>query len=297
MRISNHAVLKVLVCLLVLQRLCTMPLYADQVVRITRPQSNEDASFSYFSQLLQKALDKTVRQYGKALVVQSAFVMEQGRAEKNLAASEYIDVYWMGTSLSREQHLRAIRVPLLKGLLGYRGLIIRQADLALFQSEAFWATLKRYPLCQGMHWPDSDILQRGGFKVVRVARYEVMFSMLENQRCRYFPRGVHEGPAEAKARYNVTGAVVWFDQRLIYYPFPMYYFTNQKNEVLAQRIEEGLKQMVASGEFEHYMRHHPVSKHLFPLEQWPKRVAIQLSNPDLPADTETTDSRYWLVPE
>ncbi|OPX55201.1 hypothetical protein SAMN02745127_02218 [Oceanospirillum multiglobuliferum] len=283
--------------LLLLQVLFPLAIQAAQTVRITRPQSSEDASFSYFAQLLQNALDKTTLQHGKALVIQSAFVMEQGRAEKNLAESEYIDVHWMGTSRKREQTLKAIRIPLLKGLLGYRGMIIRQADQALFMSIKDWGELKKYPLCQGMHWPDSDILQQAGFKVVRVVRYEAMFAMLENQRCRFFPRGVHEGPSEAQARNGAKDDIAWFDKRLIYYPFPMYFFTSRNNIALAKRIEEGLNIMIETGEFDAYMAQHLVTRHLFPFSQWAKRVAIQLPNPELPDDTNITDKKYWLVPE
>lgn len=292
---QRHALLSAFCYLLI--GLVSSSAIADQVVRITRPQSAEDASFLYFSQLLQQALDQTNQQHGKAVVMQSAVVMEQGRAEKNLAESEYIDVYWMGTNRKREQTLRAIRIPLLKGLLGYRGMIIRQRDESTFRTLQDWSRLKTMPLCQGMHWPDSDILEQAGFKVVRVVRYEAMFSMLENQRCHFFPRGVHEGPSEVKARDQEQNTVTWFDQNLIYYPFPMYFFTSRNNPALALRIEEGLKRMIETGAFDTYMAQHPVTRHLFPLDQWPDRVALQLDNPELPEDTNITDSRYWLVPK
>lgn len=271
--------------------------YGVEVVRIIEPQSEQDASHHYFAQLLQISLDHTEKKYGQAYVETTGYVLEQGRAERALTFGQHIDVYWMGTSLQREQSLKAIRIPLLKGLLGYRGLIIREHDRPYYQDADNWEQLTRHPACQGMHWPDSDVLQKGAFRVVRSARYTAMFSMLANHRCDIFPRGIHEGPGEVMAYSKDSEVLGWFDDWLIYYPFPMYFFTNKDSVHLAERIAEGLELMIDDGSFEQFMKQHPVTQHLFPLDQWSDRVQIKLANPELPKDTPVTNTRYWLVPE
>ncbi len=283
--------------LLPLLLIFTLESFAQEIVRIIRPQSEEDASHHYFSALLQQALDKTAAEYGSAQAQPTPFVLEQGRAEQALKAGQHIDVYWMGTSLEREQELAAIRIPLLKGLLGYRGLIIRESERLFFSKRVNWLRLNLRSICQGMHWPDSDILESGGFRVIRSARFKSMFAMLENFRCDMFPRGIHEGPAEVSAHSQNSDKLGWFDQYLIYYPFPMYFFTKKDNVVLTDRIAKGLEMMIDDGSFMTFMQQHPVTQHLFPLAQWPERVEVKLLNTQLPADTDITDRRYWVVPE
>lgn len=294
----NNVINPLKVCyLLIMLMLCSAQAFSAEAVRIIKPQSQTDASHHYFSQLLQMALDKNQSEYVHAIVRHTPFVLEQGRAEQALKAGQHIDVYWMGTSLNREQELIAIRVPLLKGLLGYRGLIIRESDRSFYEARVNWLRLNHRSLCQGMHWPDSDILERGGFRVVRSARFNSMFAMLENYRCDMFPRGIHEGPAETVAYQKQSEELGWFDQYLIYYPFPMYFFTSKDNPMLAKRIKEGLELMISDGSFTEYMKSHEVTRHLFPVSQWADRVQVKLLNPELPVDTDITDTRYWVVPQ
>ncbi|WP_305857640.1 hypothetical protein [Balneatrix alpica] len=273
---------------------------ATQEVRIIPPQSQQDASHRYFQDLLQLSLDHSAASHGPAKVVLTDVVLQQGRAEKDVLHGDFIDVYWMGTSRERERDLRAIRIPLLKGLLGYRGLIIRSDRYRQFAQLNNAKAIQQLIACQGMHWPDSDILEANGYQVSRVARYESMFLMLSNGRCDYFPRGIHEGPAEVEAfnqqRVAGSASLMWFDQWLLYYPFPMYFFTSPGNEALAQRIEQGLNTLIDNGELTGFMQQHPISQHLFPLEQWQQRPIFPLHNPALPPDTQIGNSRYWLVP-
>lgn len=266
-------------------------------VRIIPPQSRADASHHYFQQLLERALQQTEVKYGPAEVVFATHVIEQGRAVENLNDGRWIDVYWMGTSIEREKNLNAIRIPLVKGLLGYRGFIMTarlQRSFDVVSDRA--SVLKSLSACQGMHWPDSDILEQGGFQVVRSARYDTLFAMLKRNRCDIFPRGVHEGPAEVASQVGDGAGISWVDNALIFYPFPMYFFTSRSNPQLAERIREGLERMIDDGSFEDFMRHHEVTQHLFPLEQWPGKVSVRLTNPELPADTDYLNPRYWVVP-
>ncbi|WP_140054522.1 amino acid ABC transporter substrate-binding protein [Oceanospirillum sanctuarii] len=292
---------RVLIPLLVFCLVISSPVFAmtgePQQIRIIPPQSKADASHHYFQQLLERALQLTEVRYGAAEVVFAPHVIEQGRAVENLNEGKWIDVYWMGTSIEREKDLNAIRIPLVKGLLGYRGFIMTarlQRSFDVVSDRA--SVLKSLSACQGMHWPDSDILEQGGFKVVRSARYDTLFAMLKRNRCDIFPRGVHEGPAEVANQVGQGAGISWEDNALIYYPFPMYFFTSRSNPELAERIREGLERMIDDGSFEEFMRHHEVTQHLFPLEQWPGKVSVRLTNPELPADTDYLNPRYWVVP-
>ena len=69
----------------------------------------------------------------------------------------------------------------------------------MFDQTSTLAELKKLSACQGMHWPDSDILEQAGFKVMRAVKFESMYEMLLAGRCDYFPRSVAEGYAEVES--------------------------------------------------------------------------------------------------
>lgn len=269
---------------------------AGEQVRTIPPQSEFDVSHDYFIDLLKLALEKTTDEYGLAEVVFS-LPMQQGRALHETKIGRLIDVYWAGTSIDREKELIAIRIPLVKGLLGFRMGIIRRDTQELFAHIQSLDDLKHYTACQGMHWPDSDILEAAGIEVIRNPVYEYMFKQVNGKRCHYFPRGVHEGVVEMEARAEAYPDLMLYRKLIIYYPFPMYFFVTPQRGELAARIEQGLQQAISDGSFERYMREHPTTSHLFPLKRWMNTTTILLENPQLPKDTPVDDERYWIRPE
>lgn len=100
-------------------------------LRVLPPQSAFDSSHSYFISLLQQVLAVTADGYADESI-SYAPRMEQGRALLELEKGRIIDLSWAGTSRQREQHLAAVKIPLLKGLLGFRQVIIHQDNQVLF---------------------------------------------------------------------------------------------------------------------------------------------------------------------
>ncbi|WP_415911476.1 substrate-binding periplasmic protein [Neptuniibacter sp. QD37_11] len=241
-------------------------------------------------------LDNTASEYGQSNVAH-VVRMEQGRAFYELKRGKIIDVYWAGTSIDREEEFTAIRIPLLKGLLGYRLSIIREDSKSKFQSIKHLKDLRRYTACQGRHWPDSYILESAGIEVRRGPIYELMFGQLAAGRCDFFPRGIHEGGPELMARREKYPNLRLFSDTIVYYPFPMYFFVRKGNIELAERLELGLERAIDSGEFDLLLEKHPITSTLFPLTQWGEKNIIAISNPLLPRDTPIKNSRYWIRPD
>ncbi|WP_415881908.1 substrate-binding periplasmic protein [Neptuniibacter sp. QD34_54] len=270
--------------------------FASTELRTIPPQSDFDVSHNYFVSLLQLMLDNTSSEYGQSKVTH-VVRMEQGRAFYELKRGEIIDVYWAGTSIDREEEFTAIRIPLLKGLLGYRLSIIREDSKSNFQEIRSLEDLRKYTACQGRHWPDSDILESAGIEVRRGPIYELMFGQLAAGRCDFFPRGIHEGGPELTARRDKYPNLRLFSDSIVYYPFPMYFFVRKGNTKLAKRLELGLERAIDSGEFDQLLENHPITSKLFPLTQWGEKNFIAISNPLLPRDTPITNSRYWVRPD
>ena len=268
---------------------------ASQSIKTIPPQSQFDASHSYFIGLLELVLAKTAADYGPAEIVFS-MQMEQGRAFLELQRNTGLDVYWAGTSIIREQRLKAIRIPLVKGMLGFRQFVIHKNRRQDFARITNLSDLQKMVACQGAHWPDSDVLEGAGLKVMRNPIYENMFKQVAAGRCDYFPRGVHEGRAEVAARAQAYPSLIWYQGLTLYYPFPMYFFVSSDNSVLHRRITQGLKKAVADGSFERYMQQDPTTAHLFPLQKWLKIKTIVIKNQQLSEDTPVHDLRYWMQP-
>lgn len=284
-------------CLFLLILGLTLPASAlPAVLKIPKPQSDSLVAQDYYKQLLRLALISGAagRPVPELLETTS---MEQGRASHELNRGTLVDVYWMGTNIEREQQLRAIRIPLDRGLLGYRRFIIRSDRQFIFDAITRYDQLKKYLGCQGLDWPDVDIMRAADLRVTEVPVFEGLYQQVVAKRCDYFPRGYFEAEPELMQRKKTYPNLMRYDSLVLHYPFTVYFFVNRDNEELARWIEQGLEKMIDEGALLKYMVGHPLTAHVFPLDKKkPPKYTIHIANPYLPADTDFTDTRYWFQP-
>lgn len=263
-------------------------------VRILEPRDNIDPVYDYFVDLTKLILSKTQHLYPNSKLT---FILHnnitQGRSLL-LLDENHVDLIWTGTNIEREQKYRPIYFPLFRGLLGYRVLLIHKSDEAKFSRIETPEQLKNLVACQGTHWPDSDILESNGYKVSRVVHFDAMFEMLAKKRCDYFPRAIFEGYSEQKAIANEFPNITLLETIILHYNFPIYYFVDKNNTVLAQRLAIGLNKALDDGSFMKLMKSHSISKHLFPLEQWKNNRFFELSNDDFDRKILAESSQLWL---
>lgn len=280
--------------------LCILPSasYSEtEPLRIRAPQSEFDASHSYFQSLIELALAKTAAtDKGPNFEFVMAPYMVQQRALEELRAGRLIDIYWAGSNREREASFRAIPIPLAKGLLGFRVFAIHKDQRALMDKMKTLDDLKELTLCQGAHWPDTDIMLAAGLNVQPGSVYENMFRQVTGRRCDAFPRGIHEAYSEVAAREKRYPGLELYSDMILYYPFPMYLFVNKNNEALAQRLQKGLEIAIDDGSFDRHITTHPVTQHLFPLDKWINRRYIKIDNPFLGGDALHTNKKYWIMP-
>jgi hypothetical protein len=157
--------------------------------------------------------------------------------------------------------------------------------------------LRGLSLCQGAHWPDTEILMAAGLKVTTNTIYENMFKQVYNNRCDAFPRGINEALGEVQARQQVMPKLRLYDSLILRYPFPTYFFTKKDNKQLLDKLTRGLERAIDDGSFERYMREHPTTQHLFPVSRWINRRRIDIPNPLLSKTTDPSNKRYWIIPK
>lgn len=270
------------------------PLRAEQVIRFYTPGMSEaDSRGFYYFNLLKLALNKTKEADGPYRIELSELSVPQSEAVQLLSKdSPEIDVLWTMTSAEREDKLNAIRIPLLKGLLGYRMLLIKEQDHNKF-ADITLPELKRLTAIQGADWPDTTILLANGYTVKKSVFYLKMFEQLADGRVDYFPRGVTEIWSEVQA--HVEKKLIAEPNVMLYYRSPIYFFTSKSNTRLGDRIERGLKLAVADGSFDKFFT--GFAAHRQAVEQIKNAKAIhKLNNPSLSPLTPIEEKELWFTP-
>lgn len=199
------------------------------------------------------------------------------------------NLLWTVTSNHRETLLRPIRIPLFKGLIGKRLMVIRREDAARFEQLTSLQDLQQLVAGQGANWPDTAVLKANGLPVTEGVGKEQLYKMLAAKRFDYFPRGVIEIANETAflQQYDLVVAPSWY----LSYPAAMYFFVNKDNEELAKRIETGFERLIDSGEFEQFFTSHPRIKNGLPFLA--NRKPLLLSNPSVPKSMPLNNPRYW----
>ncbi|WDE07920.1 transporter substrate-binding domain-containing protein [Thalassomonas viridans] len=251
-----------------------------------------DARYNYRIELLQLVLDKTRDEFGSAVLQAETFNMSHGRGELSLE-NGLIDVAFFATNKTREQRFRAIKYPILQGILGYRILLVhkgRQADFAGIKSLEQLAN--DFIGGFGTHWADMAILEDNQLKIITNPLYPNLFAMLDANRFDYFPRGINEIWQEAKQLGESYRNIVIEQTLAFYYPYPVYFFVTRDNTRLAKRIRLGLEQALKDGSLkELFLKYHLQDIQRSRLHQ---RRILLLENNQLPLDSPKPDSQWWL---
>lgn len=205
-----------------------------------------------------------------------------------------LDLMWTGSSVAMEEAVLPVRIPLYKGLFGYRIFLIRKGDQPRFNGIRTIDDLKQITMAQGASWADAEVLKQSGFKVEKIAKYSSLFHMLDGGRYDAFPRGLQEPWSEITSFPELRLAV---EQNLmLVYRMPFYFFVNRDNPALAANLELGLNRAIANGSFDAYFFNDPIIKEALARANIENRIVIELDNSTLPAQTPLGRPELWLDP-
>lgn len=243
----------------------------------------------YFLEILRLALDKAGRDYVLQEVAMAEF--RESRSTMSLAKDLY-DIHWMHTNRTREANLLPVRIPLYKGLIGWRLLMVPVDSRDEVAEVRTIDQLRALKVVQGHDWPDADILEHNGFDVVRASSWEGMFKMLYAGRVDIFPRSVIEVWDEAE-RFGHMNLTVNSNIAL-HYPTAYYFFVNESNHNLAAIVETGLRRALADGSFEKLFLSHfgdDIRK-----SRLHERRIIRLKNPLFSTPDAGEYTELWFQP-
>lgn len=260
------------------------------VVRVKAPEAEGDVRDGFFRDMLSLALSKTAE--AGPFVVVPGLPSNQARAIDNLK-NGHLDVIWTIPTEEREREMLPVRIPLEKGLLGWRVFLIPDGTQKVFDKIRTLDDLKTVKFGQGRDWNSTKVLVAAGLDVVKVGTYDGLFAMTQQGKIDAFPRGLNEAWAELAARPN-SGLVVE-SSILLKYKVTSYFFVAKDNKALATRLETGLRRALADGSFDALVISHPTHNAMLAQAGLERRRVIEIDNPTLPAATPLDQPELWSV--
>jgi len=243
----------------------------------------------YFEAVLQLALEHSKEPF--KLTPVSVPPVPASRVVMLMAEGRF-NVAWVHTDPLREQALRPIRIPIFRGLGGWRLLFVREDERDLFQNLTTIDELKQRLAGQGHDWPDTEILKKAGFTVRTSVSRNSLFQLLKYKRIDYFPRGLFEIWDEEKL--PAAANLIVENHLAIRYPTAFYLFVDKNNERLANALEIGLERAVSDGSFQAlFMEHMGDTLRKAELH---KRLILEIPNPLLPPKTPLNRKELWFHP-
>lgn len=263
-------------------------------VRYPRPKSADDIRDIDMIETLRTSLQKTEVSDGPFLLQPSTEVMSSIRAHIELRKGISINVIFETVTEEFEQMFIPVRIPVRKGVLGYRIFLIRKQDQKMFSEINTLDELRALSVGQGLGWTDVNILEYNGFQVVTGSSYEGLFKMLVHGRFDFFSRGINEASTEYDARKNKLPDLWVENSLLLYYPFPKYIYVSKQNPQLADRIERGLNIMIRDGSFDNIIQKYHGD--LVKAAKLNERKLITIENNLLPSTVPLDRKELWFNP-
>lgn len=262
------------------------------------PESAQDRRHEYRLAILRAALERTRDGLGDyTLTAAEAPPMQQDRQVEELRRpGGGLTVVCRGVSPEMERDLIPVRIPIDRGLTGYRIFVIRRGDDARFESARTIDDLRRFAYGVEESWFEGEILEAAGFRVVTGSEFEGLFHMLLNRRFDAFPRPVTVALEEYGARRTQLPGLAIERGVVLHYPMPLYFWfaRTAEGERLAARVGEGLTKMVEDGTFERMFFAH-FGRRIADLDLKNRRL-FRIHNPLLGQAVPLGDKRLWFDP-
>ncbi|HEY6529694.1 MAG TPA: diguanylate cyclase [Cellvibrionaceae bacterium] len=274
----------------ILLLLCKTAQAEDFEIRVNE---YSDPNSRYIINQLKNALEHIPTKYRLSVSHEN---FTQARTNEEVKNQGVLNLCWTTSDPEIERELRPIRIPVLKGLLGYRILIINKKNQYKFSQVKTLDDLKQFTFGQGKTWTDTKILQANGFKVTTINKYPGLFYMVEGERFDAFPRGVNEPFGELVQRPNMPDLAVE-ETILLVYRMPFYIFVSRDNPKLGNDIEEGLNKAVADGSFDKIFYSEPNIKDVLDKANMKNRRIFNLNNPFLTKETPLERTELWFDPQ
>ncbi|WP_016956474.1 transporter substrate-binding domain-containing protein [Catenovulum agarivorans] len=262
--------------------------YAE--ITLTSAQGTSNERKTYAHQLLQAALNTTAVDNHIDSVKQVP-VSYGYDARTYLVTKGQADVTYFPAEKQVEKQLIPIRIPIYKGLMGYRFLLINSKTQAKYDAIMDVSQLKGLIKGTGTRWRMTEVYESHNFLNVKAEKNHSLFKMLNAGRIDYTTRGVIEAAETLNSIERHFPNLKIENSILLYTELPIYFFVGTHNPKLAKRIEAGLLQMIESGQFDKifyaFYKTIPTSLTL------KNRKVFHVENPFLSTETKENALNFW----
>ncbi|MTW13893.1 hypothetical protein GM658_25085 [Pseudoduganella eburnea] len=280
-----HRLTRLLLCACALAAACAQ---ADTLY-YPRPESFENGQSDYGFELLQLALSKAGSKHHAELTPE---YRQQNRAIVELIANRgKIHVVGTMTSVEREVEMLPVRIPISKGLIGWRILLVREEKRDWLRDVHNARELRDVRMALGYDWPDLKVLRGAGLQPEIVPAYSRLIPMLKAGRIDAVPRSINEIWSELRNHPGLSDE----PHLVLHYKAADYFFVNYANRELADEIRRGLEAAQADGSFDRLLLGYYGP--MLSRAALGKRRVIELPNPGLPSDTPLGRKELWLTYE
>jgi len=261
-----------------------------------RDSATRETRNTHFWRLLQAVLDRTSEKFGPYELAASATIDSDRRIYGLSHPSPDLTVSVFTARTDMAGKAIPVRIPLDRGLLGYRILLIRSGDQARFDQVRRIEDLRNFTFGLGQAWDDVEIMRAAKIPVVVSGSFDGLFRMLGAGRFDAFSRGASEILDENDKQRDAVPNLAIEKGLMLHYPLPVYYWfaDSEEGRQLADRVRTGLEAMLADGGFEALFREY-YGPQIAALDLDRRRV-IELTNPLLGPNEPFDDARLWYRP-
>ncbi|MDR7089225.1 hypothetical protein J2X05_001231 [Cellvibrio fibrivorans] len=203
-----------------------------------------------------------------------------------------LSLKWSSASNLLEKNLRPIKIPIFKGLLGYRIFVIRKGDQNRFNDIKTLEDLRKLTAGQGYFWGDTKILQTAGIPVVTAAQGRNLWSMLASHRFDYMSLAVHEPWLDLEHRAELQLEVE--KTLLLVYPSALFFYVSPDNKVLYDLILSGMEIAINDGSYDRLFYQSGMIQAVVEHANLSARKVIYINNPLINRDVLPADPKYWF---
>lgn len=210
--------------------------------------------------------------------------------EVELVKSEKASLLWASAGPLVERELRAVRIPIFKGLTGFRLLLINIDDRQTFSKIHTLNELKKMRVGVGEQWGDRFVFEASGLSVVPL-RHWTLQKMLIEKRFDYLTMGLHEQWASLE---KTRSQLMVEPNLLLKYPMATYFYLAEENDTLVDALTDGMEKAIQDGSYDRILYGSgSVQRAAKELNIQSRRI-IELPHSAAPADTPWQREEYWV---
>lgn len=239
---------------------------------------------AYEREVLDAVLMATRRGYGDVPVVESRRNMPNASDEAAIFREGGADILSTvaGNPKLANEDKQLIPLAMMKGLLGYRLLIIRAEDQERFFAIKHIEDLRALTNGVPDGWAEVSLFRGNGIPVDGDVRFDDLFSQLARGQFDYTSFGANEIEPILADHVASQPGLALEQTLLVYYPFPLVFYVTPNDPILAQRIRQGMAIISRNGVLDAIFEKH-FGETLRRLQLHERRTLV-LENPLLPPE-------------